>query len=101
MKDRSAELLIPLTVGLEKKKKKPGSVLDLALPWPCQEEGNQGFRMGSCSAGNHSSLDVSLHQQAPCSLTFMMIRTGCLNVVAGSRFPPCSEQLLLRPPLRS
>lgn len=100
MKDRSAESVIPLIVGLGKKKKK-SSALDLALPWPHQEEGNQGFRIGSCSAGNHSSLDVSLHQQAPCSLIFMMIRAGCLNAVTESRLSPCSEQLLLRPPLQS
>lgn len=82
-------------------KKKKDAVLDLALLWPCHEEGTQGFHMGSCSAGSHSSLDVGLHQQAPCAPPFVMIRAGCLNAVTESKLPSCSEQLLLGALLQS
>jgi len=73
------------------------------LTWLCHGLAKKkGIRVSAWeAAGNHSSLDASLHQEAPWSLTFVMIRAGCLNVVTESRLPPCSEQLLLRPPLRS
>lgn len=102
MKVRSAELLIPITAGFGgRKKKKKGSVLALALPCLGLVKKNQGFHMGSCSAGNCGSLGVGSHQQAPCTCMLEMIRAGCSNAVAEPRLPPCSEQLLLSPPLQS